>query len=65
MIYYVNNKAQTNGDYVVHTEKCIFRPSDKKYLGEFSNCVGAVEEAKKTYYKSNGCRSCSNSCHTS
>lgn len=65
MKYYVNNKAQQNGDHEVHTEMCIIQPLDKKYLGEFSNCVDAVKEAKKTYSKSNGCKTCSNHCHTS
>lgn len=63
--YYVNNKAQSNGDHEVHTSDCIFIPSDKKYLGQFSNCNDAVKEAKKTYTKSNGCYTCSNACHTS
>lgn len=65
MKYYVNNKTQSNGDHEVHTENCNYLPSDKKYLGEFSNCADAVKEAKKTYYKSNGCKTCSNACHTS
>ena len=63
--YYVNNKAQSNGDHEVHTSDCIYIPSDKKYLGQFSNCNDAVKEAKKTYTKSNGCYTCSNACHTS
>lgn len=63
--YYVNNKKQSNGDHEVHTSDCIYIPSDKKYLGQFSNCDDAVKEAKKTYTKSNGCYTCSNSCHTS
>jgi hypothetical protein len=65
MKYYVNNKVQSNGDHEVHTEKCYYQPTDKKYLGEFSNCADAVKEAKKTYSKSNGCKTCSNACHTS
>jgi hypothetical protein len=65
MKYYVNNKAQSNGDHEVHTENCTFQPLDKKYLGEFSNCSDAVKEAKKTHSQSNGCKTCSNACHTS
>ncbi|WP_310556804.1 hypothetical protein [Flavobacterium sp.] len=65
MKYYVNNKAQSNGDHEVHTEICTYLPSDKKYLGDFSNCKDAVKEAKKTYDDVNGCYYCSNSCHTS
>ena len=65
MKYYVNNHAQSNGDHEVHTENCIYLPSDKKHLGDFANCADAVREAKKTYPKSNGCKTCSNACHTS
>ncbi|TDD95183.1 hypothetical protein [Flavobacterium cellulosilyticum] len=67
MKYYVNKNAQTNGDREVHTEFCGYIPKveNRKYLGEFSNCKDAVSEAKKTYPQSNGCKTCSNSCHTS
>ena len=63
--YYVNMNAQTNGDHEVHAEGCYYMPSQKKYLGSFSSCQGAVVEAKKTYSKSNGCYFCCNECHTS
>ncbi|KFF15691.1 hypothetical protein [Flavobacterium hydatis] len=64
--YYVNQNAQLNGDHEVYTADCIFLPTqtNRKYLGEFSDCKLAVIEAKKTYLKSNGCKSCSNECHT-
>lgn len=67
MKYYVNKNAQTNGDHEVHNENCRYLHSieNRKYLGEFSNCSDAVKEAKKTYPKSNGCKTCSISCHTS
>lgn len=66
MKYYVNTNAQSNGDHEVHTETCYYLPSssNRKYLGDFSNCKDAVAEAKKTYSKSNGCAFCCNSCHT-
>lgn len=63
--YYVNNKAQQNGDHEVHKDGCSWMPSDKKYLGNFTNCKDAVREAKKTHSKSNGCYYCANECHTS
>ena len=64
--YYVNKNAQSNGDHEVHDESCTYLPSsdNRKYLGEFSSCKAAVTEAKKTYSKSNGCRTCSIDCHT-
>ena len=63
--YYVNNKAQSNGDHEVHTSECYYLPSDKKDLGLFSFCSDAINEAKKTYSKSNGCAFCCPACHTS
>lgn len=63
--YYVNNRAQTNGDHEVHKEGCSRMPSDKKYLGSFESCKEAVKEAKKTYSKADGCYYCCNACHTS
>lgn len=63
--YYVNNKAQSNGDHEVHRTGCSYMPDDKRYLGEHSNCQSAVIEAKKTYWRSNGCYYCCKECHTS
>jgi hypothetical protein len=65
--YYVNKNAQSNRDHEVHIEDCRYLPNsdNRKYLGEHSNCGSAVTEAKKTYSQSNGCKTCSNSCHTS
>lgn len=62
--YYVNNKAQTNGDHEVHVNSCTYFPSDRKFLGDFSSCSPAVTEAKKTYSQSNGCATCCSACHT-
>lgn len=65
--YYVNQNAQPNGDHEVHTQDCRYLPSvgNRKYLGQYSDCKPAVAEAKKTYSKSNGCKTCCSSCHTS
>ncbi|OOV18630.1 hypothetical protein [Flavobacterium sp. LM4] len=64
--YYVNNTPQLNGDHEVHTDDCRYFESivSKKYLGAFSNCKPAVDEAKITHPKSNGCKTCCNACHT-
>lgn len=64
--YYVNKKAQTNGDHEVHTGDCEWLPSkeNRLYLGSFNNCADAVKEAKKYYKQSNGCYYCSRECHT-
>lgn len=64
--YYVNMNAQENGDHEVHEFGCSWMPDpeNRKYLGEFVTCHGAVREAKKYYPQSNGCYHCSNACHT-
>lgn len=64
--YYVNDNAQFNGDHEVHQESCPYLPSsqNRTYLGEFSNCKPAVAEAKRHYRQVNGCKTCSNECHT-
>jgi hypothetical protein len=65
--YYVNTKAQSNGDNEVHKDGCAWMPDPKnrEYLGELESCEGAVEEAKKTYPDTaNGCIHCSEECHT-
>jgi hypothetical protein len=62
--YYVNKRAQTNGDHEVHEEGCRYMPgaADKSYLGEFSSCKGAVDKAKQTYSTADGCKTCSPDC---
>ncbi|MDZ7840828.1 MAG: hypothetical protein U5R46_08420 [Gammaproteobacteria bacterium] len=65
--YYVNKNAQANGDHEVHREGCNFfpDPENRIYLGDFTSCRPAVQEAKKHYRQSNGCFYCSRECHTS
>ena len=64
--YYVNDKAQANGDHEVHREDCTYLPlpQNRTYLGTFSNCNDGVKEAKKYHKQVNGCFYCSNECHT-
>jgi len=64
--YYVNTNAQTNGDHEVHHEDCSFLPArqNRKHLGAFASCRGAVTEAKKTYPTADGCAFCSPDCNT-
>lgn len=63
--YYVNRKEQSNGDHEVHAEGCTYMPSDNIFLGSYTNCYGAVAEAKRYYSQSNGCKYCCPACHTS
>ncbi len=65
--YYVNKKAQANGDHEVHIEGCRYLPKsgNKEYLGAFISCRDAVKDAEKIYSQTNGCYICCNACHTS
>jgi hypothetical protein len=65
--YHVNKNAQANGDHEVHENTgCSHAPdaANRHALGSFTDCAGAVREAKKTYAKSNGCYYCSKPCNT-
>lgn len=65
--YYVNENSQYSRDHEVHREDCTYLPnaSNRRYLGEYSSCKPAVAEAKKTYSKADGCKTCCPDCHTS
>lgn len=65
--FYINTKAQSNGDHEVHESTCNYLPSvdNRKYLGEFFSCDDAVAAAERSYTKVNGCYHCAYSCHTS
>ena len=64
--YYVNDKAQANGDHEVHVSTCSWlpAPANRTYLGEFSNCAPAVTKARQRWTQVNGCYYCCNPCHT-
>jgi hypothetical protein len=65
--YYVNKNAQSNGDHEVHTSDCTYLPlpENRLFLGAFNSCTEAVNESKKHYSQTNGCKTCCNPCHTS
>ena len=64
--YYVNKNAQDTGEHEVHCEGCQWMPLAKNliYLGNFSSCKAAIDEAKKYYTNVDGCMHCSLTCHT-
>lgn len=64
--YYVNKRAQSNGDHEVHTDDCRYLPSQENqhYLGIYTHCKPAVAKAKTIYRQSNGCATCCPDCHT-
>lgn len=63
--YYVDKIGRYNGEHEVHVEECRCRPSEENciYLGEFYSCRPAVEEAKKHFFRINGCYGCCKECH--
>ncbi|WP_081610450.1 hypothetical protein [Mariniradius saccharolyticus] len=63
--YVVNNQAQANGDHEVHQVGCNYFPRDYVSLGWHLTCNTAVAAAKRYHPRSNGCKYCSPSCHTS
>ena len=64
--YYVNKHAQATGEHEVHTGSCSYLPEEDNriYLGSFSNCKEALEDARKHYSDVDGCCYCCSSCHT-
>ena len=65
--YYVNNRAQANGDHEVHRDGCYWLSLviDRTFLGNFYSCGPAVQTARRYYpYTANGCAHCSPDCHT-
>lgn len=67
MRFYVNTKAQANGDHEVHRETCNRLPNEanRLYLGVFATSQEAVCEAKKYYKQADGCYYCCPESHTS
>jgi hypothetical protein len=64
--YYVNTKAQVNGDHEVHVSSCTYLPSSDSriYLGDFASCSSAVAKARDHFRQVNGCYFCSRACHS-
>ncbi len=64
--YYVNKNPQANGDHEVHRGSCDWlpEPHNREFLGDFSSCRPAVQEAKRTYPRADGCKYCSPECHS-
>lgn len=44
MRYYVNDRAQANGDHEVHEANCTYvpKPENRTYLGDFSKCSDSI-----------------------
>lgn len=61
--YFVNDDPQPNGDHEVHKTECPSFPENRTYLGYYSHCREAVQEAKKRYQTADGCAICSSECH--
>ena len=67
MRYYVNTNAQANGDHEVHRATCSWLPDERNrlYLGEFYSSKDAVKEARKYFYRVDGCAFCCPESHHS
>ena len=68
--YCVNKNAQSNGDHEVHDltpGACNRLPlaGNQLALGYHQSCASAVQQAKMSYWQSNGCWHCCPACHTS
>jgi len=65
--YRLNLNQQSNGDYEVHVNGCIYYPTQNyDTLGDYISCSPAVSDAKRKhpYKKINGCKTCAEDCHT-
>lgn len=66
--YCVNKNSQSTGEHEVHnvTARCdrLPDPSNRLSLGDHQNCHTAVQKARQTYSKVDGCYYCSNACHS-
>lgn len=53
MRFYVNKKAQSNGDHEVHRATCSWlpEPENRQYLGDFATPQQALIEAKSIITK--------------
>ena len=65
MRYYLNKISQPNNTHEIHSATCVFLPLKKNRidLGETSNCLDALENARKYFEKVNGCIYCAEQCH--
>lgn len=63
--YYVNRNSN-DGDHEVHRETCRYLPAERNriYLGDFSDCHGALEAAHRHYRTADGCYHCARACDT-
>lgn len=65
--YYFNNTVDQNGKHEVHAEYCRRMPKkeNRTYIGEFTNCDGAIEQAKIDFpdQEFDGCFFCCRNCH--
>lgn len=66
--YYLDSKAQINGNHEIHKLDCHYFPSaaNRIQIGKFNSCDEALTMAKEKYSPSkiNGCFYCVKECHT-
>jgi hypothetical protein len=57
--YFIDNRTQPDGAHEVHSRGCSRMAADKHYLGDFSDFLEAMMEARKTFWDTSGCLRCS------
>jgi hypothetical protein len=65
--FYLTADPQDEGRRFLHTEGCQIRQhhlNGTVELGTFGHCAEALEEARKTHPRTNGCALCAPDCHT-
>lgn len=64
--YYINICPYNGRDPEVHVEGCMYLfLADERYtplIGDFPDCHGAIEEAKKLFPAADGCAYCCTEC---
>ena len=61
--YYLAND-ELDGVRLVHTEGCEVRPEDCEELGDFDNCMDAMDAAFEIDEDADGCPLCCPDCNT-
>ena len=63
--YYVNKNKDNDGDNEVHIDGCAWleMAMETEFLGDFTSCLPAVDEARSRGYDADGCEHCSEDCH--
>lgn len=64
-IYYFNKNTDDRGNHEVHVISCTHCPEDALFIGVFSTCEEALQQASTTHTSKSfdGCSHCCKDCH--